>query len=77
MGQAIPGMVAQLMVPPNPLHIACMWTLEFSPEQRQPAAIIERPNTAVLEQGFELGMKDVRVSRRAEGLGRTKVGTGG
>lgn len=63
------------MVPP--LHIACMWTLEFSPEQRQPAAVIERPNTAVLEQGFELGMKDVQVSRWAEGLGRTKVGTGG
>lgn len=63
-------MVAQLVVS---RHIACMCTLEFSPEQGQSAAVIEGPNAAVLEQGFELGMEDMEVSRWAEGLGRTKV----
>lgn len=51
-------------------------TLNFSPEQGQSAAEIEGPNTAVLEQWFELGMKEREMSRWAKELGRTKVGTG-
>ena len=37
-------------------------TLAFSPEQDQSAARIQESNTAILEQGFELGMKEREVS---------------
>lgn len=52
-------------------------TLMFSPEQGQSAAKIEGPDTAVLEQRFELGMKERKVSRWAKEQGRTKVVIGG
>lgn len=40
--------------------------LNFLPEQGQSAAKIEGPNTAVLEQWFELGVKEKEMSRWAK-----------
>lgn len=57
--------------------MACVATLKFSPEQGQSAARVEGPDTAVLEQGFELGMKETEVTRWAKGLDRARIGTAG
>lgn len=48
---------------PHPLpRITRGSTLAFSPEQGQSAARIQEFNTAIPEQGFELGMKEREVS---------------
>lgn len=59
---------------PAPGQPPTLPTLNFSPEQGQSAAKIEGPNTAVLEQWLELGMKEREMSRWAKKLGGTKVG---
>lgn len=62
----------------SPIHCLRVYSESLvSPEQGQSAARIEGTDTAVLEQGFELGMKEMEVSRWAKVLGRTRADTGG